>query len=240
VGERGCDPLNDKPVLGYAASLKACMDAVKISSLRSLSQHSGVSRRQIEWLRQGKVQRLSIESAQRLSAILNLSLTELLTRFEGQSSDPLNPLPKDKPVAQDLGETALRADYQRLQAEMETMAAHLLETFQTQTLNRLESLILQWPTAAHAAQQNPTLPAIRLIPLLKPLDQLLQDWEIEAIATVSDILPYDPTLHQWVGETAPPDIHHPVQVSHIGYRQKGRLLYRAKVRLPKPDATGSS
>jgi molecular chaperone GrpE (heat shock protein) len=240
VGERGCNSLNDKPVLGYAASLKACMDAVKISSLRSLSQHSGVSRRQIEWLRQGKIQHLSVENVQRLSVTLNLSLIDLLARVEGQLSDPLNPLPKDKSVAQDSQETALRKDYQRLQGEMETLEAHLLETFQAETLNRLESLILQWPTAAHVAQQNPTLPAIRLIPLLKPLEQLLQAWEIEAIATVSDIVPYDPMLHQWVGETAPPQIHHPVQVSHIGYRQKGRLLYRAKVRLPKPDATGSS
>jgi DNA-binding Xre family transcriptional regulator/molecular chaperone GrpE (heat shock protein) len=215
------------------------MEAVKLASLRSLSQHSGVSRRQIEWLRQGKIQHLSIENVLRLSATLNLSLMDLLIRFEDPSSEPLSPLLNTKPV-QDSQESALRADYQRLQGEIETLEAHLLETFQAETLNRLESLILQWPTAAHAAQQNPTLPAIRLIPLLKPLEQLLQAWEIEAIATVSDIIPYDPTLHQWVGETAPPQIHHPVQVSHIGYRQKGRLLYRAKVRLPKPDTAGSS
>jgi transcriptional regulator with XRE-family HTH domain len=207
-------------------SLKDCMDAVGVVSFRALALQSGVSRRQIEWLRQGQVSRLSVQSALRLAATLKLSLTELLHRF----GDDLPTQPESVPLENSA------QDYQRLEQTLEHQKAHLLENFQSEALNILESLLIQWPTAAHAAQNNPTLPAIRLIPLLKPLEQLLQAWDIEAIATISQSIPYDPTLHQWVGETAPPAVQHPVQVSHVGYRQRERLLYRAKVRPLKSDA----
>jgi transcriptional regulator with XRE-family HTH domain len=219
-------------------SLKASMTAVGIGSLRTLAQQSGVSRRQIEWLRRGKIQHLSVQNAIRLASTLNLTLIDLLRTFEGSSPDS-STLTSNKTClnrAQDSQNVALMADYQRRQEELEHLRSQLQETFQSEALNILESLILQWPTAAHAAQNNPTLPAVRLISLLKPLEQLLQAWEIEAIATVGTLVPYDPTLHQWSGETAPPEIQHPVLVSHVGYRQRERLLYRAKVRLPKPDA----
>jgi transcriptional regulator with XRE-family HTH domain len=209
--------------------LKNCMDAVGVKSFRALALQSGVSRRQVEWLRQGQVSRLSVQSALRLAATLKLSLSELLHRF----GDDCALLPESAPLEDSA------QDYQRLEQALAHQKAYLLEHFQSEALNILESLLIQWPTAAHAAQNNPTLPAIRLIPLLKPLEQLLQSWEIEAIASISQIVPYDPTLHQWSAETAPPAVQHPVQVSHVGYRQRERLLYRAKVRPPKADA-GSS
>jgi transcriptional regulator with XRE-family HTH domain len=212
-----------------AQSLKDCMGEVGIAGFRGLALQSGVSRRQVEWLRQGQVNRLSVQSALRLATTLQLSLSELLHRFGDNLPTQLESAPLENSAQ----------DYQRLKQVLENQRAHLLENFQSEALNILESLLIQWPTATHSAQKNPTLPAIRLIPLLKPLEQLLQAWDVEAIATVHQIIPYDPTLHQWSGETAPPAVQSPVQVSHVGYRQKERLLYRAKVRLPKSDA-GSS
>ena len=213
----------------YSEALKDSMTAVGIGSLRALARQSGVSRRQIEWLCRGEVQHLSIQNAMGLATALQLTLVDFLHRFDGLSNEQHSPKPDSG--AQNV---ALMADYQRLEQALEDQRSQLQQTFQAEALNILESLILQWPTAAQAAQNNPTLPAVRLIPLLKPLEQLLQDWEIEAIATVGAIVPYDPMLHQWAGETVPPEIQHPVQVSHVGYRQRERLLYRAKVRLPKP------
>ncbi len=221
-------------------SLKDDMDAVGVASFKALALQSGVSRRQIEWLRRGQVSRLSVQSALKLATTLQLSLSELLHRFEDNLSSSLESAPLSAPL-EDSAEgsqpmTVPLADYQRLEQALADQKVHLLENFQSEALNILESLLIQWPTAAHAAQNNLTLPAIRLIPLLKPLEQLLQTWDVEAIATVSEIIPYDPTLHQWSGETAPPAVQSPVQVSHVGYRQRERLLYRAKVRLPKSDA----
>jgi transcriptional regulator with XRE-family HTH domain len=212
-------------------ALKDSMTAVGIGSLRALAQQSGVSRRQIEWLCRGEVQHLSIQNAMRLSTALQLALVDFLHRF----GSPFNLEQQSPKPQQDNQNEALMADYQRLERAMEDQRSQLFLIFQSEALNVLESLILQWPTAAHAAQNNPTLPAVRLLPLLKPLEQLLQVWEIEAISTVGAISAYDPTLHQWGGESAPPEVQHPVQVSHVGYRQGERLLYRAKVRLPKPD-----
>jgi transcriptional regulator with XRE-family HTH domain len=205
--------------------LKTAMSAVGIASFRRLAQQSGVSWRQIERLRRGEIQHLSIRNAMRLAATLNLSLADFLSRFEVSSLDTSR-----------LSFDEKRPDGKDRQLEREHQRSQIQETFQSDALNILESLLIQWPTAAQAAQSNPTLPAVRLIPLLKPLEQLLQAWEIEAISTVGAIVPYDPTVHQWSGETAPPAVQHPVQVSHVGYRQRERLLYRAKVRLPRPDA----
>jgi molecular chaperone GrpE (heat shock protein) len=210
----------------YSESLKAAMNAVGIHSFRGLALQSGVSWRQIDRLRRGEIQHLSIQNAMQLAETLNLSLVAFLARFETSSTDASHLLSQEKPPNE---------NYLRLEQELEHQRSQLQQSFQSEALNILESLLLQWPTAAQAAQTNPTLPAVRLIPLLKPLEQLLQAWEIEAISTVGAIVPYDPTLHQWSGETAPPAGQHPVQVSHVGYRQRERLLYRAKVRLPKPD-----
>jgi transcriptional regulator with XRE-family HTH domain len=191
------------------------MAVASIASVRSLSRLSGVSRRQIEKLRSGETHLLSVHHAIQLAKILNISLSELL---QLENTPP-----------------SVHAEYQRLKAEMVEVRSQAFQSFQAETLNTLEPLLLQWPTAAYAAQNNPTAPAIRLLPLLKPLERLLQSWQIETIGTVGQVVPYAPQRHQWTGDTAPPEMNHPVQISHVGYRQADKLLYRAKVRLPQPE-----
>lgn len=193
------------------------MKAAGISSLRSLSQQSGVSRRQIDKLRSGETHQLSVHHVLQLARALKLSSSELL-QLEAESQSP-NP-------------EAIQAEYQRLKNELAVMRSQLRQEFQAETLNTLEPLLLQWPTAAYAAQNNPTAPAVRLLPLLKPLEQLLQSWQIEPIGTVGQVVPYTPQIHQWAGEAVPPEGNQSVQISHVGYRQGDKLLYRAKVKFP--------
>jgi transcriptional regulator with XRE-family HTH domain len=228
-------------ILSYSKSLKVRMDAVGISSFRVLARHSGVSRRQIDGLRRGEVQALSVQSALRLAATLQLSLADLICLFGDTLPVPLNAEAEaditivPHPQAQELW-----AKHPPSQREQDDIKSLLFETFQAEVLHILESLILQWPTAAHIAQQNPTFAAVKLVPLMKPIEQLLQSWDIEAIAAVGEAVAYDPTIHQWTGDSAPPERHCPVEVSHVGYRQGERLLYRAKVRAPKPEAVSST
>jgi molecular chaperone GrpE (heat shock protein) len=59
------------------------------------------------------------------------------------------------------------------------------------------------------------------------VEQLLQEWGVEAIASVGSQIPYDPHLHQLMEGTAQPG--ETVRVRYIGYRQAKKLLYRAKV-----------
>jgi transcriptional regulator with XRE-family HTH domain len=209
-----CDRL-----LRDSGQMKVWMKAAGISSLQSLSQLSGVSRRQIEKLRSGETHQLSVHHALQLAHALKLSPSELLN-LEPQSSNT----------------QAIQAEYQRLKDELGGMRSQLLQEFQAETLNTLEPLLLQWPTAAYAAQRNPTAPAVRLLPLLKPIERLLQAWQIEPIGTVGQVVPYTPQFHQWAGDAALPEVNQPVQVSHVGYSQGEKLLYRAKVKSPAPGA----
>lgn len=205
----------------HCLALQQCMVAAGLTSLRSLSASSGVSRRQIRRLQAGEAHLLSVEHALQLARSLQLSLPELLQRFSPVVEKmQQNPEPSKEIVA----------EYERLRDELAQARSQHLRHFQAETLNILEPLLLQWPTAAYAAQQNPTAPATRLLPLLQPLEKLLQTWQIETIGTVGQTVSYNPQVHQWTDTTSPPDPTTSVRVSHIGYQQDDKLLYRAKVR----------
>jgi molecular chaperone GrpE (heat shock protein) len=71
------------------------------------------------------------------------------------------------------------------------------------------------------------LAAVKLLPLVRPIEQLLQKWEVEEIAPVGAEVAYDPQLHQLLEGTAQPG--EKVKVRYTGYHQGDKLLYRAKV-----------
>ena len=123
--------------------------------------------------------------------------------------------------------SALQQEYDRLQQQLVQQRQMLWQEFQQASIQTLESLLLQLPTAAYAAQQNPQAPAVKLLPLLRPLDRLLADWGIESIAPVGAEISYDPRYHQLMAGTA--QTGEQVKVRYAGYRQGDRLLYRAKV-----------
>jgi transcriptional regulator with XRE-family HTH domain len=208
----------------YRLALQQSMAAAGLMSLRSLSVASGVSRRQIRRLQAGEAHFLSVQHALQLARSLQLSLPMLLQRFSSVKPDD-RILPNLEPS------DAIVAEYERLRAELSGARSQHFQSFQAETLNTLETLLLQWPTAAYAAQQNPTAPAIRLLPLLQPLEKLLQTWQIEPIGIVGQRVPYEPQMHQWTDATPSPQPNASVRISHVGYRQANKLLYRAKVRL---------
>jgi molecular chaperone GrpE (heat shock protein) len=122
---------------------------------------------------------------------------------------------------------SLQHEYDRLQQQLIQQRQTLWQEFQQASVQTLESLLLQLPTAAYAAQQNPQATAIKLLPLLRPLDRLLEDWGIEPIAAVGAEIPYEPQYHQLMAGTA--QAGDQVKVRYVGYRQGDRVLYRAKV-----------
>ncbi|MDY6783992.1 MAG: helix-turn-helix domain-containing protein [Cyanobacteriota bacterium] len=119
----------------------------------------------------------------------------------------------------------LQQEYRRLQQQLEKQRETLTEEFQRSSLQVIESWLKYWPTAAVKAKENPDLSATKLLPLVKPLDQLLQQWEVEIIAPVGEELNYDPQWHTLVEGTARPGER--VCVRYAGYRHRGRLLFRA-------------
>ena len=205
--------------------LQDLMQKLGISSFKALSRAAGVSERQLLRLRQGKLEQMRVDVLLKLSPVLQMPLNELIATFSN-----VELLQEKAAPTQDLLEEIadLRKEYQRSQQQIEQQREILLQEFQQSSLQLLESLLLQWPTAAQKAQENPQLAAVKIVPLVqKPLEKLLQAWGVEAIALVGAELPYNPQLHQLIEGTAQPG--ETVKVRYTGYLQGEKLLYRAKV-----------
>ncbi|MEH2206338.1 MAG: nucleotide exchange factor GrpE [Nostoc sp.] len=213
------------PNINFTQKLQDLMQQVGISSFKGLSRAAGVSERQILRLRQGKLEQMRVDVLLKLSPVLQMPLNELIATFS--TVELLQE--KTAPTQELLQEiTDLRREYDRSQLQLEQQREILLQELQQSSLQLLESLLLQWPTAAHKAQENPQLAAVKIVPLVqKPLEKLLQAWGVEAIAPVGAELPYDPQLHQLLEGTAQPG--KTVKVRYTGYLQGEKLLYRAKV-----------
>ena len=213
----------------YTQLLQQLMQRLGFSSYKQLCRSAGVSEKQLRRLRVGEASQLRGETLLKLSQALQVSVNELLETFSSVEVHSRTPLQDTSQV--DEGEAAslaaLRQEYQRLQQQLENQRETLMQEFQQSSLQVLESWLVQWPTAAYAAQQNQQLPAVRLLPLLRPVEQLLQEWGVEALASVGSELPYDPQWHQLMeGIAQPGDL---VKVRYTGYRIGEKLLYRAKV-----------
>lgn len=127
----------------------------------------------------------------------------------------------------------LRQEFQRLQTQMAQQRQDLQQEFQQASLQILESWLTFYPSAAHQAQQDPNFSATTLLPLIRPVEQLVKTWGVEMLASVGTELPYDPQQHQLREGTAEPgDL---VVVQNPGYRQGEKLLYRATVRPVKAE-----
>ena len=216
---------NTQCLIPNTQKLQDLMQQVGISSFKALSRAAGVSERQLLRLRQGKLEQMRVEVLLKLSPVLQMPLSELVTTFS--TVELLQQ--KTAPTQELLQEIAdLRTEYARSQQQIEQQQEILLQELQQSSLQLLESLLLQWPTAAQKAQENPQLAAVKIVPLVqKPLEKLLQAWGVEAIAPVGAELPYDPQLHQLMEGTAQPG--EKVKVRYTGYLQGEKLLYRAKV-----------
>ena len=198
------------------------MQLVGISSYKALSRQAGVSERQVKRLRLGQVSQMRVETLIQLSQALKVSVSELLATFGERELPALG--------EQTNGEhelASLQQEYPRLRSLLEQQRETLMQEFQTSSLQVLESFLLFWPTAAAAAQEKPEMEAVKLLPLVRPVQQLLSQWGVEAIASVGAELPYDQKLHQLIEGTAQPG--EIVKVRNIGYRQGEKLLHRVKV-----------
>jgi molecular chaperone GrpE (heat shock protein)/DNA-binding Xre family transcriptional regulator len=227
-------------------TLQDLMRSQGISSFKALSKQSGVSEKSIWRLRKGQLAQMQAGTLVKLANALNISLdtfvatlSELQVGSDSQSSLEASEQPestedlasaiRSQPVSMEVNvsESDWKEEYQRLQQVMSQQREQLLQEFQHASLQTLEPWLLQWSAAAYAAQNNPQVPAVNLLPLLRPIDALLQEWGIAAIAQVGEELAFDPQLHQVMEGMA--DAGDRVRVRYAGYRQGDRVLYRAKV-----------
>jgi molecular chaperone GrpE (heat shock protein) len=229
----------------YTPTLRALMHRAGLRSFAQLCRQTGLARSQIWRLRRGEIQQLPIASVIQFCGVLQISMIELWEQFTTSSEaveiasilGPPSEISRANSVqeSEDLEWARWKAEYERLQLQLERQRQSLLQEFQQETVLTLESLLLQWPTAAYAAQQHPQAPAVKLLPLLRPLEQLLQAWQVEVIGAVGEVVAYDPRWQQVMPSGASGSSEpvlgegDPVRVRYVGYRQGDRLLYRAKV-----------
>jgi len=205
----------------FSQKLQNLMQQAGISSFKALSHQAGVSEYQVLRLRQGKLEQMRLDILLKLSKALQIPLSQLLSTFLEPDIEA-SPLPPPPEIAD------LKREYERSQLQLQQQREILRQEFQQSSLQLLETLLLQWPTAAKRAQDNPQLEAVKIVPLVQnSLQKLLQAWGIEAIASVGAEIPYDPQMHQLKEATAQPG--EIVRVTHAGYLQGERLLYRATV-----------
>ena len=197
--------------------LRQLMKLGDISSFQALSDRTGVSRRAIDRLRKGNAATLRYADLAKLAEALQIELNEFIPKFIPESSSSA--------IAD------LQKEYKYLQQKLETQKQELRSQFERETIQQLKSLLLQLPSAAHAAQNNPSMLAKNILPLLRPIDALLQKWGISVIGSVGAEVSYDPQKHQLMEGSNEIDDGDIAIVRYVGYMQGEKLLYRARVSL---------
>lgn len=219
--------------------LRGLMERAKLTSWRSLSRAAGVSIGQIQKLRRGQIERLTLATIDRLAAALGCARGEFLALFEMvETFDPEVELNVESTPTQHHPDRAavVQAECDRLREELARQANDLGQAFQAQAIDQLESFLTFWPVAVDHARRDPSLPAIKLVPLLKPIELLLASWNVKPIGVIGEVTLFDPSQHQpnqinQINQPIEDQLHSGdhVRVTHCGYRHGDRLLFRAKV-----------
>lgn len=209
--------------------LRQLMQRANITSYRDLGRQAGVSRWQINQLRQGKVGQLRLQPLLQISQTLGVSLAELIQTLAPSMASSAQAFQASIDLQPDDATRieALTQEYVHLQAQQQQQQATLTEKFRRDSLQRLESWLTYWPSATHAVQQQPSAVSPEtLIRLVRPVELLMADWDVQAIGTVGETVTFDPQQHQLVSGTAQPG--ESVRIKTVGYRLGDKLLFRAK------------
>lgn len=225
-------PEQDMPqdiAVEYTARLRSHMQSAGLESYRALSHKAEVSERQILRLRRGEAEQMRLENLSRLAQALQRPVFQLMQEFTSLPLSDSKTTVDAPPISASPAslESALRQEYERLQTQLQQQKADLTIEFQREALYTLETWMTLWPTVVTKVQEDAEIPASRVVPLIRPIEKLLAQWGVEAIATVGAELPYDPTQHQLMGGAAEPG--QLVRVRNVGYYHRGKLLHRAKV-----------
>jgi transcriptional regulator with XRE-family HTH domain len=201
--------------------LRQKMQSAGVSSFQSLSDLTGVSRRAIDTLRKGNAANLRYADLAKVAEVLKINCSELIAICI-ESNNPESEVPTSHI-------DALKEEYQRLQQQLELQSQELRSQFEREVIQELESLLLQLPSAAYAAQNNLNMSAKNILPLFRPLDALLQKWGIKTIGSVGAEVIYNPQYHQLMEGTEDLVEGDLAIVRYVGYMQGEKLLYRARI-----------
>jgi DNA-binding Xre family transcriptional regulator len=225
-------------------ALKSLMTDRGISSLVALSVKAQVSIGAVKRLQNGQVLAMQVQTVAKLAQALEISIEDLM-RLGESGTAPQPPFldarkgyilgEQEIPKPPELGvgggspeQVGLQQEYDRLLQQFNQQETHLRERFQREALQVLEPWLLQWSAAAYAAQTNAQLTATKLLPLLRPIEMLLDQWGVTAIGGVGEELAYDPMRHQPMN-SEDLTVGTIVRIRFSGYGYQEQVLHRAKV-----------
>jgi hypothetical protein len=104
---------------------------------------------------------------------------------------------------------------------------------QREVFAQLQTLLVNYPTVAKAAQAKPEMPAKNIVPLFTPLGNLMAAWGYAPIGQPWAEVEFNPQWHQ----PDVPDIQpgEAVYVRFVGYRDGATILVPAKVSRSLPQ-----
>ncbi|MFM7875189.1 MAG: helix-turn-helix domain-containing protein [Microcystis panniformis] len=216
--------MNESLYKYHRQKLEQLMAEIGCKNLEELSQLSGLSSWQLQRVCHGLIAKLSSESLVKLANGLQLPVSDLLAHFQ---------IPTIKTEDHSGELKILEQEYQNLQQKLDQQKEELAAEFQRQSIEAIESWLVQWPTAEAVARKNTDLAAVKILSLVKPIMQLLERWGVQPIDSVGDHVSYDPQIHQLIDGQA--EIGTQVLVRYRGYRHGEKLRYRAKVSLIKVE-----
>ncbi len=124
---------------------------------------------------------------------------------------------------------ALKQQCSRLRAELGQRSQQVQQDSQEIAFEKIQTLLIQYPTLRRMAEAKPDLPARNVVATLTALDNLVQFWGYAPIGVPWESQAYDPQIHQ--GDVDDLQIGETVYVRFVGYREMksdslGRLRHR--------------
>ncbi|MEM8715482.1 MAG: hypothetical protein AAGE92_06835 [Cyanobacteria bacterium P01_G01_bin.4] len=198
-------------------TLSCWMARADCLSWAQLQHDATLSRYRIQQLRQCQLSSWPLQAMQNLCAALDIPLVELLAA--ANAIDLIHPV-RTYPD----GNTPSHS-----KAAGAAPPCLSSDTHRQATLQTLEPLLRQLPTAAYAVQHH-NLSAAQLLKILKPLESLLAEWNVTQLGAVGQVVPFDPT---W--QSSLTDTEHKrdtlVSIRYVGYRVGRRIWLKAQVRV---------
>ena len=190
-------------------------------SWEDLQEKSGFSRKSLRYLAGGNLEDITCGDLMKLAASLKWSFSELLENL-GLDNSGKNP---QKQLLEEKEE--LHRECGRLREIIQQQKTEITADVRESTFQQLQSLLTNYPSLRPMTEAKPNLPAKNLIPLLTPLEELLENWGYEAIGKPWQQVSFNPQLHQPDSdEIADGDL---VYVRFVGYRKGDKIFCPAKV-----------
>jgi len=130
---------------------------------------------------------------------------------------------------------SIREEYSHLRAQQQNDARSVVDREQRTLFRRMQPLLVQLPTLAHATESGADISASDVLNLVAPLKEAFADMGFVPIGSPGEVVPFDPTRHRPVGQGARSlRLADTVRVRYIGYRYGQEVICKAEVTVGPP------